>query len=209
MAAFTFRTPSGIPGRYNRIHGITIEPALNSPANPVAFFGQGVILDSVNQGVRGLLQSDITSPTQLIELWGITVSPFPNQQSSASNFGAVSFDNVTPSVPQAGQIDVLRAGYIWVKVPVGATCVKGGTVYVYVGASGLATGGQAGLTFVQGGFVTNATPPTGNGTGGANSIAQVGVSANVGVGIQAPGGYKVTFNGTPDANGIVEIAFNV
>lgn len=81
--------------------------------------------------------------------------------------------------PTSGQIDTMRAGYIIVSIPAGQNPSKGDPVYIWTAASSGA--------HVQGGFEavidhgTNTTPAL---TG-------------------------ITFNGHPDANGNVEIAFNI
>lgn len=82
--------------------------------------------------------------------------------------------------PAAGQpLDVLRSGYIMVQLPAGApTPKKGGAVFIWAAAT---TG-----VHVLGGFESV--------TSAGNTIAL------------DPS--RTTFNGSPDANGVVEIVFN-
>lgn len=144
--SITFRMATGFAGDVNRGHPASIEAALNSPANPVTAYGQAVVVDTANSGVRPLSVGD----QALTTIWGVTARPYPIQQSTtANNYGAVGYGSVTP--PALQPIDVLRGGYIMVSV-VGAP-VKGGTVYIWTAASG---GGHT-----QGGF--EAVNPAGNG----------------------------------------------
>jgi hypothetical protein len=149
--AFTFRMGAGFAGDVNRGHPSSIQPALNSPINPVAAYGFGVLIDTAggaNGGVRSLNAGD---GTILTDIWGVAVRPFPIQQSTTgNNYGAVPYGTIQPPLLQP--IDILRGGYIMVGV-VGA-CVKGGAVFVWTAASG---GGH-----VQGGFEAV-------GTGGSTS----------------------------------------
>lgn len=115
----------------------------------------------------------------LTDIYGITVRPYPVQQQQTTNFGSASFGGEAP--PLTGVIDVLRAGYIMVQLQNAAASpsIKGGAVFIWTAASAGA--------HVQGGF--EATNPAGNG---------MQITSK-----------KTSFNGAPDANGVVEIAFNV
>lgn len=137
--AFAFRMPAGFPGDVNRGHPASIEPTLIDASAPPTAYGQGVVVDATTNGVRPLSAGD----TALTALWGITVRPYPIQQSSASNFGQASFGAATP--PVSGEIDVLRWGYIMAVLPAGAAAVtKGAAVFIWCAASSGA--------HVQGGF---------------------------------------------------------
>lgn len=179
--AFTYRMGAGFPGDVNRTHPATIEPVLIDSAAPPLFYGQPVIVDPTTQGVRPYTSTDTTTPTGVAGTasfaYGITVRPFPIQQSSASNYGSAALGAATP--PASGQIDVMRGGYIMANLPNGGTPVKGGPVYIRIAAS---SGNH-----VQGTFEAVAD------TLGTNTV----VMANA------------TFNGSPDASGNVEIAFNI
>lgn len=138
--AFTFRMGAGFAGDVNRGHPCSIQPSLISPANPIISYGQPVILDATagnNGGVRALQATD----TGLTEIWGVAVRPYPNQQATTSgNYGSVPYGPI--AAPQLQPLDVLRGGYVM--VPVVGSPVKGGSVFVWIAASG---GGH-----VQGGF---------------------------------------------------------
>lgn len=128
--AFTYRMGAGFAGDVNRTHPATIEPTLIDASAPPTLYGEGVLVDATTQGVRPLTSTDTGTP---VTIYGITVRPFPAQQSSATNFGSASLGSATP--PTNGAIDVLRAGYIMVNLPFGGTPVKGGPVYIRIAAS--------------------------------------------------------------------------
>ena len=146
--AFTFRMGAGFAGDVNRGHPASIQPALNSPVNPVLGYGLPVVVDTAggaNSGVRGIAAGD----GALTDIWGVSVRPYPIQQSTTANqSGAVPYGSVTPPANQP--IDVLRGGYVMVNVNIlVASPVKGGAVFVWFAASG---GGHT-----QGGFEGGAT----------------------------------------------------
>jgi hypothetical protein len=143
--AFTFRMGAGFAGDVNRGHPASIQPALNSPVNPVLLYGTGVVVDTAggaNGGVRPINAGD----GALTDIWGVGVRPFPIQQSTTgNNYGSVPYGATQPPTNQP--IDVLRGGYVMVSV-VGAPA-KGGAVFIWFAASG---GGH-----IQGGFEAAAT----------------------------------------------------
>lgn len=170
--AFPFRMGAGFPGDVNRTHPASIEPCLIDASAPPTAYGQAVLVDPTTQGVRPFVAGDQSDT--VAAGYGLTVRPYPFQQSSASNFGAAAFGAATP--PVNGVMDVLRAGYIMATV-VGATAVKGGLVYVW---SAVTSGAH-----IQGGI---------------ESVYASGSTTQL---------KGATFNGSPDASGIVEIAFNI
>ena len=127
--AFAFRMGAGFPGDVNRTHPASIEPCLNDVQTPVTLFGQPVLVDTTDQTVRPFAAGDASDTVP--SGYGISVRPYPFQQSSASNFGQA--DIGTTPVP-AGAVDVLRAGYIMGKLNAG-TAGKGLPVYVWCAAS--------------------------------------------------------------------------
>ena len=171
--AFTFRMGAGFPGDVNRTHPATIEPCLIDASAPITAYGQPVLVDPTTQGVRPFVAGDQSNTVPAG--YGLTVRPYPFQQSSATNFGSAALGSATP--PTSGVCDVLRAGYIMANLAAGGSPVKGGAVYIWAAAS-------IGL-HVQGGI--EAAYSAGNTTQLLNA----------------------TFNGSPDANGNVEIAFNI
>jgi len=171
--AFAFRMGAGFPGDVNRTHPASIEPCLIDANAPVTAFGQPVLVDATTQGVRPFAAGDQSNT--VAAGYGVTVRPYPFQQSSASNYGAAAIGAGAP--PITGIVDVLRSGYIMAVLAAGGSPVKGGAVYVWSAASAGA--------HVQGGV--EAAYSAGNTTQLLNA----------------------TFNGSPDASGNVEIAFNI
>jgi hypothetical protein len=161
-AAFPFRMGAGFPGDVNRTHPASIEPCLIDASAPPTAYGQAVLVDATTQGVRPYASGDQSDT--VASGYGITVRPYPFQQSSASNFGAASFGAATP--PVTGVMDVLRAGYIMALVV--GTAVKGAPVYVWSEAS---TG-----THTLGGF--EAVYSSGNTTKLANATFNGGSDAS-------------------------------
>jgi hypothetical protein len=144
--ALTFRMGAGIPGDVNRYHPFSIEPCLIDAAAPPLLYGQAVLIDPTTQGVRPLVAGD----QALTDIFGVTVRPFPLQQSSGGMSSALG--NVAP--PTTGVIDVLKNGYIKIGFNVsGSAPVKNGQVYVWTAA----TSG----VHIQGGWET--ANPAGNG----------------------------------------------
>lgn len=141
--AFQYRMGAGFPGDVNRTHPASIEPTLIDSSAPPLGYGLAVVVDPTTQGVRQMAAGD----SSLDAIYGITVRPFPTQQSSASNFGAIGIGAATP--PTSGVMDVLRSGYIMSVLSGSTQPVKGGRVYVWVAASSGA--------HIQGGFEAAAT----------------------------------------------------
>jgi hypothetical protein len=173
-ATFPFRMPGGIVGDANRTHPFTIEGCMIDPVNPVLGYGLAVLADQASpNGVRNIETTD----TGITAIYGVSVRPFPLSPSTATNYGSSAFGPGTP--PAQGIIDILKAGYIIVKLNGVASVFKGSPVFVYVAASS--------GSHVLGGF---------EGAAGANLIA-----------LDATG-TRIYFNGPADPNGIVELVFN-
>lgn len=141
--SYNYRMGAGFVGDVNRAHPFTVEPAFNDASNPVLTAGLACVINAAGTGVRSMASGD----TALTALWGVTVRAFPTQDPGTNEtYGTVSTVVAEPLIAGSG-IDVLRSGYIM--VPIVGTVAKGGTVYVWVAASG------AGHT--QGGFESGAT----------------------------------------------------
>ena len=181
--AITYRMRAGFLGEVNRSHPAGIEPCLIDASAPPTAYGQAVVVDATTQGVRPLVAGD----SGLTGVYGFTVRPFPTQAaSSAVGFGGTQAEGgaisaASPTPPTSGSTDVLRSGYIIAKLNTGATAVKGAGVFIWVAA----TSGD----HIQGGLESAASA--------GNTIALTDA------------GSVATFNGGADANGLVEIAFNV
>lgn len=166
-AVFTYRMPAGVPGEVSRAfsYGCTIEPQIQNPSTPVTAYGQAVVVDA--DGVRPVAAGDSSAPAYL----GLSVRPFPapdysSVQPAYDGSSNVGFGPGTP--PAKGVVDVLRRGYMTVKVNSGSP-VKGGLVYVYYGTStgvhvqaGIEAAAGANLWELPGAFFTGAKDANGN-----------------------------------------------
>jgi len=172
--AYTYRMPAGFAGDVNRTHPAAVEPALTCVATPPTKYGQIVVVDTATNSVRPLAAGDQSDAT-LLTPWGVTVRPFPTQQTAGgmtSTIGAA-----TP--PVTGGIDVLRSGYIMGQLNANvAAATKGGTVYVWCAAtSGDHVQGGYETAFSAGNTVTLDARYKYNGP--ADSTGIVEISANV------------------------------
>jgi hypothetical protein len=170
--AFQFRMGAGFAGDVNRTHPSGIEPALGDPANFPTGYGQAVMVGASN-GVRNPVAGDQAGA---VSIFGVVVRPFPVQQTVGGISAAFASE-----VPQLNQpLDILKSGYVIVKLFGAAAAVKGSPVFVWAAASG---GGH-----VQGGFEAVAT---------GGSTFPLDATGN-----------RIYFNGPADANGLVELVFN-
>lgn len=184
-AVILFREVAGFPGSITRVPNSIVEPCLIDASAPPLLYGVPVIMDQTTNGVRPFVATDTSA--QL--LYGILVRPFPTSQFSATNYGSTPLG--TPGVPPvSGPCDVLVSGYINVQVPVGSPnpTTAGGTtvaneVYIWIAA----TSG----VHIQGGFETVAS--------GGNTLLVT----------SAANGVTTHYKGPQDANGVIELAFNV
>lgn len=106
----------------------------------------------------------------LTSIYGITVRPFPFQQQSTTNYGEAAFGGEAPAV--SGPIDILRSGYIMVKLQGAAAATKGGAVQCcIVAGTGYVVGGFSADT-VSGTFIA-LTDCTFNGPAGSDGIVDL------------------------------------
>jgi hypothetical protein len=147
--AFTYRMGAGNPGDVNRAHPASILPGLMDVTNPIAFYGNPVLINTAANSYRQILPGD----TAVTKIAGVLVRPYPTQQTTGGM--AAAFGTAVP--PVTGVVDVINLGFVMVKVNNFATTnvTKGGAVFVWVAASSGA--------HVQGGFESVAN--------GANTIA--------------------------------------
>lgn len=182
-AAFTFRAGAGFPGAVTRQENSIIEPCLIDASAPPLLYGVPLIVDQTTNGVRPFVATD----TAAFLMYGILVRPFPTSQFSVSNYGNTPLGGAGVP-PVSGPCDVLVSGYINVQVPLGSPnpATAGATtpanaVYIWIAA----TSG----VHIQGGFETVAS--------GGNTLL-ISVS-----------GINTHFKGSQDANGVIELAFNI
>jgi hypothetical protein len=120
MASYLFRMPSGIAGDVSRKENSLVETQMFNSA--AAFTAYGLV---------GKMSSGKFVPfaggEAATDAYGVLVRPFPTQ-SSQDPLG-------TSTPPTSGAADVLRRGYITIKLNGGATVAAGGQVYVRVAAA--------------------------------------------------------------------------
>lgn len=143
MVAYLYNMPKGIPGSVNRIESATIQTANIYPTLPPTRFGDPVKMRS-DGTVTPIASGDTASL-----VWGFAVRSYPNQTGVA--WPNVGFSTTTPGVPPTnGPLDVLRRGFINVKVNGAAQATPSSAVYVRV-ANGTADQPIGGIEAAAGG----------------------------------------------------------
>lgn len=172
-SAFAFRMGAGFEGDVTRTHPVDIEPVLVAVATPPTFYGEAVLTAAANAGVRPFAAADTAIDTP----YGVVVRSYPGQQTTGGM--TATFGTATP--PASGVIDVLRRGYIAVKIPAAqaATPSKGSAVFVRCQNAG-----------------------AGQRVGGFEAAADGGNTAALDT-------KRFQFNGPADADGNVELMFKV
>jgi len=160
MVAYKYRIPAGIPGAVNRTGQSTIEAQVFDAAFPVLLYGVPVKI--VSGLVRPIASGDAASL-----VYGFLARPYPANSSQ---------DGLGVGVPVVSAIaDVMRRGYMTVKLNNVTAATKNGAVYVRNANAGAGT-------------------PIGGLEAGATDTVLI------------PGAY---FMGPADADGNVEIAYNI
>lgn len=174
MAAYVYRMPAGIPGEVTRLqtYGATIEPdvinaaaaATGAALSPPSWaYGAIVVIDA--NGVRPVVAGDTADvPLQM----GVLVRPFPGPDLTvAFPAGTVPFGAGKP--PTTGIVDVLRRGYVNIKLNSATAGAKGGSAYLYYGTStgahvqgGIEAAGGGNLVQLTQAFLQGAADASGN-----------------------------------------------
>ena len=132
MVAFTFRMNAGIPGEVSRFqtYGCTITPEKQHATTPMTQYGQVAIMAAANAGVRPATAGDTAADME----WGIIVRPYPGPDIGVSfPSGTVDFGAGTPMAK--GIVDILRRGYMTVKLGGSAAPAKGGAAWLWTAAT--------------------------------------------------------------------------
>jgi len=131
MVAYLYRMPSGIPGDVSRKENSVVEAQILNASLPFSAYGL------VGKMAAGKFVP-FAGGEAATDAYGVLVRPFP------TNSGTDGLGTATP--PTSGPGDVLRRGYITVKLNGGATVAAGAPVYVRVAAaaSGKPLGGFEG-----------------------------------------------------------------
>lgn len=174
LTSFSYRMPAGIPGDVNRAFVATVEADLTDEGSPPLAYGIPVKLN----GADGI--GPITGGETAVDLYGVLVRPYPTNVQTTSGFFGSNPLGTADVPPDNGVCNVLKRGYITVKLYGATAAVAGGAVYVRIA--------NAGAGEVVGGFEA---------------------AADGGDTIQAGAKNTTYFRGPADASGNVEIAWNV
>jgi hypothetical protein len=164
---FKFRMPAGIPGDINRSQAATVEPAVISSATPGKFTAYGLAgaINSADGVFRVLAAGDAAA-----NVYGLLARPYPTV-SSQDGLG-------TSTPPTSGLCDVVKRGYMTVKLYGATAAAKGGAVYARI-----------------------------QNAGAGQIIGGLEASADAGNTVALPS--NCYFMGPADADGNVEVAFNI
>lgn len=128
--AFGYRMGSGFPGDVNRTHPASIlARLLNTTVQAPRAYGDPVFMNAADSSVRGIVAGDgSVTPGRI---YGVLVRPYPSQQMSGGPTATIG-----AAAPGTGGVgDVLRSGFIMVKLPAGASVQADGTVYIWAAAT--------------------------------------------------------------------------
>lgn len=123
MVAFSYRMPAGIPGEVNRINSAKIEAQIVTPLGTTGApsqYGLAMVVDNTGGNV-GNMRVASSSDTAI---YGFLVRPFPT--------GASQDQLGTSTPPASGIVDIMRSGYMLMKLGGVTAAAKGGQVYIYV-----------------------------------------------------------------------------
>ncbi len=183
--ALLYRMPSGIPGDVNRAFAATEEPNILDANYPFLAYGLCGVIDQTDYQFRPAGGSTTNNKEDAAGvLYGILVRWFPtNQPTTTGFFGSSPLTEPSASVPPtSGICDVLKRGYITVLLQGDTAAEPGMPVYVQANGADANT-----TTDLCGGF--HAANDTGT--------VQAGIAGTT------------YFRGAADANGNVEIAWNL
>ena len=124
MVAYTTRMPAGIAGVTNRQQASKVQREVMSSTAPATVFGVMMTLDTATGTVRVPTSGDtLTGPTN--PLYGFLVRPYPTTSSQ---------DGLNVSTPmtsaQGGEANILKRGYMTVRLYGATAVVKGQQVNV-------------------------------------------------------------------------------
>lgn len=156
MTAFVYRMPYGIPGDLTRQSSSTIESQIFDPANAFSAYG---LFGKIASGKF----IPVGAGDAATAVFGMLVRPFPITGSNGSD----PLGTAVP--PTSGVANVLKRGYINVKVNAGTASV-GSAVYIRVAAAaaGKPIGGieaaadSTNTIVVAGAYFTGAADASGN-----------------------------------------------
>lgn len=159
MVAYVYRMPSGIPGDVSRKENSVVETQILNASLPFSAYGL------VGKMAAGKFVP-FAGGEAATDAYGVLVRPFPTN-SGTDGLG-------TATAPTSGPGDVLRRGYITVKLNGGATVAAGGQAYIRVAAAA-------------------AGKPLGGWEGAADSTNTVAINAIFMSGADADGNVEISF----------------
>lgn len=161
MVAFLYRMDVGYPGAVNRVHDASVQAEMMSTASPPLTYGAMLVMDPATASVRPPTGTDTAA-----EFAGLFVKPYPRQTNVNDPLG-------TFSPPTSGMCDVLKRGYMTVKLN-GASpaVVKGQPVGIFIGAAS-ANNPAGGVTGAAPGATVLAVNGTFMGPADANGMTEV------------------------------------
>lgn len=132
MPALMYRMNAGIPGEVSRFqtYGCTISPERQHATTPMNQYGQVAIMAAANAGVRPATAGDTTADME----WGFLVRPYPGADIGVGfPSGTVGFGAGTPMA--TGVVDILRRGFMTVKLGGATAPAKGDVAYLWTAAT--------------------------------------------------------------------------
>ncbi len=121
MPSFLYRMPAGIPGMLNRTEIATVEAQITMTSNPPTAYGIPVAIDQTALQIRPVGAGDTAS-----SVYGFLVRPYPTTGISINEPLGTS----TPST--AGTCNVMRRGYMAVKLNGAAGATKNAPVFIRI-----------------------------------------------------------------------------
>ena len=119
MVAYKYRIPAGIPGNTNRNEHLTAEAQIMDPNFAVTSYGLPVKI--VSGQIRPVASGDAASV-----VYGFLIRPYPTTDGAV----ATPFGSGTPRTEEIA--NVMRRGYMTVKLNGATGATKNGQVYVRV-----------------------------------------------------------------------------
>jgi hypothetical protein len=143
----------------------TVEPQILDSANQPTAYGVPVAIDATSHKLRAIKAADTAAV-----IYGLLVRPFPFQ-SSNNDFGSDA------GVPTSGVVDVMKRGYMTVKLNGATASANGGAVYVRV--ANAATGKPIGGIEAAADSTNTVVMANAEFTGAADSDGNVEVAYNL------------------------------
>ena len=171
MVAFAYRMDVGFAGTTNRNHDSTVVAEIIDTANPPKQYGTGVVIDPATGTIRPPVVGDATmASTPPGAAYGLYVRPYVTQGGGLTTPVNDPLGVSTP--PTGGHGNVLRRGFMTVKLYGATAAVKGAPVYVWAAAP---AGGQilGGVTAVNTPASVMALPGIFMGPADAKGIVEV------------------------------------